>query len=140
MRQPNLPAKALLATATVLSLALGASACGNNSSETEPAPTTKVNGRTVEVQDDGAVEIDGIKYLNGVARWSTTPSGSDYEWDRVDVAAECKGRDLVITSKANRSDGGASAELTPDHRACQDGTLSPGELTELATTQETQGD
>jgi hypothetical protein len=81
----------------------------------------------------------GYSTKKGQAWWEEEPNGpSSIASSKTTVW--CQGPDLIqqLIVEGYREGGGSSQRVT-DHRVCEDGKISPGELTELPATPENQG-
>lgn len=109
-------------------------ACGSDSAPEEPKEKIEVNGQSVEVGNDGSIEVDGVSYEDGGASWT-----SSYNWMSSKTTVICQGPDLVQENiSTGYKMGGSSSQRVVGHAACADGKIQPGELTKLPPESESQ--
>ncbi len=131
--------RAGVASVALLTLGTSATACASQDNNTsKPTPTTVINGKSTEVRKDGSVKIKGITYFpDGTAQKETYPVArpDGYEYNSTTEYA-CVGNRLqaMLWTPGYRPVG---ISIVPHDPACVDGTIEPGELTKLSTSETT---
>jgi len=130
----KLKTRLAVSTALAFIIALGAPACGGSEGDAPPQ-TTVINEQEVELEDNGAIEVDGIFYLKGEAykKGVVTNISEDKRLQMsVRVRYRCIGLRLQTISSIDWGSGaGSSTDTTPNDPACLDGKIEVGELTKL---------
>lgn len=149
------PSRLLISCTIAASLSLGIVAC-SDSDEPQGAQLTEqgaeiaeksvrepveINGKKYLKNEDGSLTVDGITYFDGEAYWFNTFISEKGIYIDSKTIVGCQGNDLVQEiGLATEVRSGGSSQRLPFHRACEDGTISPGELTKLVSFPEDIGD